>query len=434
MEEHEFTMGMDTVNFPKMIRIRQRFDTPVVRDISREITSQVRELELWKKVERGESVAVACSSRGIANYSTIVKETVRLLTGLGLDPFLVPAMGSHGGATSEGQKRLLENYGITESAMGAPLLSSLEVTHLGETEDGVPVFIDSMAFKADHIVLINRIKSHTEFTHEFESGLLKMMAVGLGKEKGATLYHKAFMTYGYPRVILTVAHKIMETGKILFGIGVVENGYSQTAEIRVLAPEEIEEKEKALLKKAKRLSPGLPFDEVDVLIIDEMGKDISGSGFDTKVVGRIMMPLVAQEPDRPRVKRIVVCDLTAKTEGNADGVGIADFVTKRLVDKIDLEALYVNAMAGAEPEHARIPLTLENDREAIGAAIKTIGLVPPEKARIIRIRNTLELGEVEVSQAYESELSGRKDLEAITKVQSMVFDNDGNLEPFRFFT
>jgi len=420
------------VNFPKMIRIRQRLETLMVRDIRREIADQVNKLAVYKKVKTSESVAVACSSRGIANYSAIAKETVRSLKGLGLKPFLVPAMGSHGAATSEGQKRVLENYGITESAVGAPILSSLEVTPLGETEDGVPVFIDRIALKADHIVLINRIKSHTEFAHEFESGLLKMMAVGLGKVKGATLYHKAFMTYGYPRVILTVARKIMESGKILFGVAVVENGYSQTAEIRVLVPEEIEEKEKALLKKAKRLSPRLPFDEVDVLIVDEMGKDISGSGFDTKVVGRIMMPLVAQEPDRPRVKRIVVCDLTAKTEGNADGVGIADFVTKRLVDKIDLEALYVNAMAGAEPEHARIPMTLENDREAIGAAIKTIGLVPPEQARIIRIRNTLELGEVEVSQAYESELSGRKDLEAITDARPMVFDKDGHLEALRF--
>jgi len=420
------------MDFPEMIRIKQHFEAPVVKDISQTVHDQIAHLELGKKIEPGESVAVACSSRGIANYNKIVKATIQAIQNLGLRPFIIPAMGSHGAATAEGQKRVLEYYGITEKTMGVPIKSSLEVVHLCETEDDVPVLIDKFSFEADHIVLINRIKSHTEFTHDFESGILKMMVIGLGNEKGATLYHKAFINYGYPRVILTAATKIMETGKVLFGVGIVENGYSQTARIEVMRDGEIKDKEKTLLKEAKKLSPGLPFEEVDVLIIDEMGKDISGSGFDTKVVGRILMPLVAEEPKSPKIKRIVVCNLTAKTEGNADGIGIADFVTRKLVNKINFEALYVNAMAGGEPEHARIPMTLKSDREAIQSAIDTVGLIPSEALKIIRIKNTLELDELEVSKAYELELSKRENLEVIAKARPMVFDREGNLTPLSF--
>lgn len=415
------------MDFPEMIRIKQHIESPVVKDIPQTVHDQIARLELGKQVRHGETVAVACSSRGIANYSRIVKATVRAIHDLGLRPFIIPAMGSHGAATAEGQKRVLEHYGITEKNMGIPIKSSLEVVHLCKTEDNIPVFIDTLAFEADHIVLINRIKSHTEFTHDFESGILKMMVIGLGNEKGASLYHKAFINYGYPRVIYTAANKIMETGKVLFGVGVVENGYSQTAGIEVMRQIEIEDKEKALLKEAKKLSPSLPFEAVDVLIIDEMGKDISGSGFDTKVVGRILMPLVAEEPKSPKIKRIVVCNLTAKTEGNADGIGIADFVTQKLVNKINFEALYVNAMAGGEPEHARIPMTLKSDREAIQSAIDTVGLIPSEALKIIRIKNTLELDELEVSTAYEQQLSKRENLEVIAKARPMVFDREGNL-------
>lgn len=418
------------MEFPKMIRIRQNFNASFIKDIPQEIAAQISHLELDKKVREGESVAVACSSRGIANYSTIVRATILSLKQMGVKPFIFPAMGSHGAVTGEGQKKILENYGITEESMGVPIRSSLKVVKFGETEDNIPIFIDKMAAEADHIVLINRIKHHTEFDHEIESGLMKMMAIGLGKEKGASLYHKAFMIHGYPRVILTVARKVLQSGKILFGAGIVENGYSQTAGIGILKAEELEEKEKNLLKEAKRLSPRLPFDNVDVLIIDEMGKDISGTGFDSKVVGRILMPLVAKEPETPKVKRILVCDLTRNTEGNADGVGIADFVTQRLVDRIDMKALYVNALAGAEPEHAKIPMALANDKKAIDAAIGSVGLIPPEELKIIRIKNTLQLFEVDVSPVYADELSSRDDLEIIAEKRSMAFDRHGNLEPF----
>jgi hypothetical protein len=238
------------------------------------------------------------------------------------------------------------------------------------------------------------------------------------------------MVYGYPRVIVSVARQVLQTGKILLGIGMVENGFGQTAHIIVTDAARLEEREKEALKVAKRLTPRLPFEEVDVLIIDEMGKDISGTGFDTKVVGRILMPLVAEEPASPRVKRIVVCDLTAMTVGNADGIGLADFTTRQLVDKIDLSALYVNALAGAEPEHAKIPLTLPTAREAIQAAIDSVGLIPEEKLRVMRIKNTMDLEYVDISQAYLESLRENSNIEVVSKKKAIAFDANGNLETF----
>jgi hypothetical protein len=338
-------------------------------------------------------------------------------------------MGSHGAATPEGQKRVLDNYGISEERTGVPIRSSLEVVEIGETKDHIPVFLDKLAWGANFIVPINRIKSHTDFEYEIESGLMKLMAIGLGKQKGAAIYHQAILTHGYPRIILTAARKIVQSGKILFGVGIVENGYAQTAQIGVVGPGELEEREKDLLKEAKRLEARLPFEDVDILIIDEMGKDISGTGFDTKVVGRIHMPLVTKEPETPRVKRIVVCDLSPNTEGNADGVGMADFVTQRLVSKIDLDALYMNSITAVEPEHAKIPVALKHDREAIEVAMTSVGLIPPEKLKMIRIKNTKHLGEVEISQAYEDELSKRNDLEIISEEKPIAFDEEGCLKP-----
>jgi hypothetical protein len=413
-----------------MIRIRQLFDTSALESISQEIGSQIAKLGLEKKVRRGQSVAVACSSRGIANYSTIVEATVRSLQHLGLDPFIIPAMGSHGAATAEGQARVLEHAGISEEAMGVPIRSSLDIVQIGETEDHIPVWLDKVASEADHIVPVNRIKSHTNFESEIESGLMKMMAIGLGKQKGAAWYHQAFVNYGYPRIILTVARKMLESGRILFGVGTVDNARLQTARIGVLGPEELEEGEKALLREAKRLEPRLPFDDVDILFVDRMGKEISGAGMDTKVIGRIDLPLLEKDPETPRVKRIIVGDLSDRSEGNAIGLGLADFVTKRLVDSMDVEATYINAITGGGPEHARTPLIAKNDREALELAAGSIGLVAPEDLRIMRILSTKHLEEVDVSEAYRAQLRKRSDLEIIAEGKTLAFDPHSNLEPF----
>jgi hypothetical protein len=418
------------MDLPCMIRIRQKLEAPILKEIPQEIASQVNRLRLEKKVKRGQTVAVACSSRGIANYSTIVEATVRSLQELGLEPFIIPAMGSHGAATAEGQKKVLDNSGISEEKMGIPIRSSLETVQIGEIEDHIPVLLDKMASEADYIVPVNRIKSHTDFEYELESGLIKMMTIGLGKQRGAAMYHQAFFKYGYPRIILAVARKVLLNRSILFGVATVENGYGQTARIDVLSPKEFEDREKELLKFAKRLEPRLPFGDVDILIIDEMGKDISGTGIDTKVVGRIYMPLLAKEPEVPRIKRIIICDLTENSEGNAVGIGVADFVTKRLVDKVNVEATYVNAITGGDVERVRIPLTLRNVQEAVEVAARSVGLIHPEALRVMRIKNTKHLVEVEISEAYKEEVSQRKDLEIIIEKRPLVFDMEGNLEPF----
>ena len=414
----------------RMIRVKQTFDDTTLDNISEEIQSQIENLGLEKVVKDGQTAAVACSSRGLSNYPIIVKAVISALKQTGLQPFIIPAMGSHGAATAAGQKRVLEHLGITEAEVGAPIKSSLEVVRIGETDDHIPVVVDKLAAETDHIVLINRIKKHTEFEHEFESGLIKMMGIGLGKQEGAATYHEAMLTFGYPHVLLTVAHKVMEHSNLLFGVGSVENGYGQTAAIGICPRDRIEEKEKALFKTAKTYAPSLPFDEADIIIIDEMGKDISGTGFDTKVVGRIGLPLITDDPDRPSIKRIVVCDLTEGSEGNAVGVGIADIITQRLLEKIDMDALNINTITGVCPEMGKIPLTMKNDKEAIEIAIKCVGLIPSEKLKIVRIRNTSLLSEVEVSEAYEEELAARSDLEVIMDKKAMGFDTDGNLEPF----
>jgi hypothetical protein len=415
------------MEYPHMIRVRQIFDNTKLDNISEEIFSQLADLKLKSAIKPGQSVAVACSSRGIDNYGVIVKAVITYLKQLKLEPFIIPAMGSHGAATATGQKRVLAHLGIVEEEVGAPIRSSLEVMPIGKTEDDLTVYLDKLASAADHIVLINRIKKHTEFEHEFESGLLKMMAIGLGKQEGAAAYHEAMLSLGYPRVILTVARKIMQSTNVLFGVGVVENGYGQIAQIGIGRSDDILEMEKSLFKKARQFAPALPFDEADILIIDEMGKDISGTGFDTKVVGRIGLPLVAAEPTSPRIKRIMVCDLTEGSEGNAVGVGIVDIITQRLLDKIDMDALNINTITGVCPEMGKIPLTMKNDREAVEIAIKCVGLIPKDKLKIMRIKNTALLSEVVVSEAYQEELAKRSDLEVVMEKKAMEFDTAGNL-------
>ncbi|MCP5151177.1 MAG: DUF2088 domain-containing protein [Ectothiorhodospiraceae bacterium] len=415
------------MEFPDMIRLRQHFDTRRLDDVEAAVARGVAELDLGARVRRGQTVAIGCSSRGISRYAEIVGATVRAARRLGLEPFLFPAMGSHGAATAEGQVQVLADAGITEASMGCPVRSSLEVVGIGRTAHGVDVVVDRNAWSADHVVLVNRVRSHTEFTHEFESGLQKMMAIGMGKEVGASAYHRAFLERGYGAVIRDIAEVVIGTGKFLFGVGIVENGHGETARVEVAGPERLYAVERALLAEARRMAPRLPFEDVDVLVVEEMGKEVSGTGVDTKVVGRILMPLVTPEPESPRVKRIVVLDLTERTRGNADGIGIADFVTRRLVDKIDRRALYVNALAGSEPEHARIPMTMDTDREAVEAGLATVGTAPPTAMRVVHIRNTARLEVVAVSAAYRDEIATRDDLEIVGDDGPMAFDPDGTL-------
>jgi len=411
-----------------MYRLRQSFDRTAVADIPGTVRAELKKLVLEKRVRPGQRIALTGGSRGVANIALILKTVVEHLKTIGASPFIFPAMGSHGGATAEGQAAVLTHYGVTEEFTGAPVLSSMETVEISRTPDGVPVFIDRNASEADGIIVVNRIKPHTKFKAEIESGLMKMMAIGMGKQKGADHYHKAALQYTFPKIIVDAGREVLRKAPVLCGLGLVENGYDETALIAALGPEDIEEREKELLVLAKRLMPRLPFNEIDLLIIDEMGKDISGTGIDPNVTGR-NRDILGIFPHPVNVRRLFVRDLTPSSEGNATGIGLADLTTKRLVDKIDRPATYMNCITGISLEKAAIPMYFETDKECIRVALGSVGLAPAEESRIVRIKNTLHLDEVEVSEIYKEEIADRPDLEILEGPRPMSFDAEGNLSP-----
>lgn len=415
------------VLLPPMFHARQRFESSEISDIDQTVANLIGTLSVDSRIRPGQRVAVACSSRGIARYASIVGATIRELKKMGLEPFIIPAMGSHGGGTAEGQRNVLTMAGIDAEKMGVPIISSMETVTIGQTEDGIPVFMDAHAAGADWIVPINRIKAHTMFTGPVESGLMKMLSVGLGKKDGPSIYHKMAFDYGLGHVIETVARTVLARKTVLFGVGIVENAYGRPAKIGILEAERMEVEEQCLLQLAKSLEPRLPLDAIDVLVIDEMGKDISGAGIDCNVIGRIDMPLLAKNPSRPSIKRIAVCDLTKKSAGNAIGVGLADFITRRLFNKIDMEAMNVNGLTAADPEHARIPMVLENDGAVIRAAMSTIGSIPTDKMRIVRIKNTKALETLHVSKSCLDDLQTMPNIVIDPKPIDTILGADGNL-------
>jgi uncharacterized protein (DUF362 family) len=415
---------------PRMYRVRQTFERPLVKDIRGTVGSELKKLSLEKNIKPGQRVAITAGSRGVANMASILKATVDHLKSLGARPFIFPAMGGHGGATAEGQLSLLAHYQITENWMGVPILASMEAVEIGRTEEGVPVFIDKHASEADHIVVVNRIKPHTKFKAPIESGLMKMMAIGMGKQKGADYYHKAALHYTYYKIIVDAGRMVMNNTPILCGLGILENGYDETAKIVALRPEEIETVEQNLLTEAKRMMPRLPFHEIDLLIVDEIGKDISGVGIDPNVTGR-NRDLIGVFPHPTNVKRIFVRDLTENSNGNANGIGLVDITTQRLVNKIDYQATYMNAITGISIEKAAVPMHFVTDQRAIEVALGSIGLTPSEESRIVRIKNTLHLDELEVSEIYAQEVRQRSDLEILEGPNPVIFDGDGNLRDLR---
>src|SRR5438105_4051264 len=391
---------------PKMIRVRQSFAGPRLTDIPRTVAERLEGAGL--PVKRGETVAVGAGSRGIASIDVIVGATVRWLRDRGARPFVFPAMGSHGGGTPEGQLSVLEHYGITEATMGCPVRATMDVVQVGEAL-GLPVWLDRHAADADWIGLVNRVKPHTDFKGSIESGLFKMMTIGLGKYKGAIQYHRANVQHGYETVITAVGREMLAKARIGFGLGIVENGYDETAHVEAFSPEALESGERRLLKSAREWMARLPFSPIDVLVVEQIGKNISGSGMDTNVIGRPTNPH-EPFPNDPKILWIVALDITEESYGNATGIGNADFTTRRLVDKIDMKPTLINCITACSPGMAKVPATYESDREAIETALSCIGLTPPEKARVIRIKNTLVLGEIEVSEAYAAEVDKRRDL------------------------
>ncbi|MEW6753257.1 MAG: lactate racemase domain-containing protein [Candidatus Latescibacterota bacterium] len=416
--------------YPSMMRLGQHFAAPRVDDIPGTVRRQVAEVALNRRTRPGQSVAVTVGSRGIANLPLILQSLVAQLREAGLQPFLVPAMGSHGGGTAAGQRAIIEGYGVTEKAVGAPIHATMETVQVGQTEDGVPVYFDRYAWEADHVVVVGRIKPHTDFVGQIESGLHKMMLIGLGKHRGASLYHRAIVHYSFDRIIRSVARTVIDRCGVLMGLAIVENPADETALIEAVPPERFAEREKELLVLARQWMPRLPFETIDLLIVDRIGKDISGAGMDSNVVGRKHAWHAPGEKEVPRITRIYVRGLTEATHGNAAGLGQAEFTHRRLVEQLDRESTYINCLTGNAPQSAAIPLYYDTDRQVLDAALGTIGLVEPEAARVVRIHDTLHLAEVLVSQAYEPELARRDDLTVLEPARPMEFDASGDLLPF----
>jgi hypothetical protein len=406
-----------------MVRVRQTFPRQRVADIPRAVAQRLAAADL--PIKRGDTVAVGAGSRGIANIDVVVGATVRYLRDLGARPFVFPAMGSHGGGTAEGQLDVLAHYGITEATMGCPVRATMDVVQVGEAL-GLPVWLDTFASEADWIGVVNRVKPHTDFKGSIESGMFKMMTIGLGKWKGAIQYHRANVTHSYETVITSVGREMLAKARIGFGLGIVENGYDETGHVEAFNAANLEEGERRLLKDAREWMARLPFKQIDLLVVEEIGKNISGSGMDTNVIGRPTNPHEPFPAD-PKILWIVALDITEESYGNATGIGNADFATRRLVDKIDMKPTLINCITACSPGMAKVPATYETDREAIETALSCIGLTAPENARVIRIKNTLMLGEVEVSEAYLPEVAKRGDLSPLGDPTPIRFDVAGTL-------
>ncbi|MFO0817146.1 MAG: lactate racemase domain-containing protein [Pirellulales bacterium] len=418
-------------DYPRIFRVRQKFDAPRVHDIEAEVAAQLTALDLSQKVQPGQTVAITAGSRGIANIHRILRAAVQHFQKLGAQPFIVPAMGSHGGGTAEGQRKVIESYGITEEFCGCPIRASMETVVVCQAAEGFPVHFDKHAFGADHVLVCGRVKPHTGFVGDIESGLMKMMLIGLGKHAGAKIYHRAIIDYNFGQILRSVAREVLTRCRIVAGLAIVENAYDETALIEAVAPAVFEERERQLLLQARAWLPKLPFKVADFLFIDEIGKNISGTGMDTNVVGRKYNDHAAREDEFPKVRRIAVRSLTKDTYGNATGLGIAEFCRSQVLRQMNVEATRINCLTGGHPTAAMLPLDYESDQEILDAALPTIGLTDPPRARLLWIRNTLDVREVECSEAYLEEARTRADLEVIAEPRPMPFDSHGNLSTVR---
>jgi hypothetical protein len=418
------------VVYPKIVRIRQHFERPRVQDVAASVTAELEKLDLGRRIRPGQTVALTAGSRGIANIPLILRSTAAFLKRLGARPFLIPAMGSHGGATAEGQRQLLESYGITEEFVGAPIKASMEVVSLGSTPEGFPLLLDRHASEADHIGVVARVKPHTGYHGPIESGLLKMMMIGLGKHAGALAYHRILLEQPFDKVVRSAGRALLAKAPIAFGLAIVENGYDETALLEAVEPADFEPREEQLLLRARRLLAGLPLRQADVLIVDEIGKDISGSGMDTNVVGRKRAFRLQPSTDgQPNMRLIFVRGLSERTHGNATGIGLADFTTTRLVQAMNYRATVINCLTAGYPEGAFLPVHFETDREVLDTALAIIGTRTAEQARILRIRNTLMLDEIEVSEPCLTEGPRQTEYTPLESPRSLVFDAVGNLPP-----
>jgi hypothetical protein len=410
--------------------MRQRYTVAPKVDVSAEMNRQWDRIKNSLNLPEGSSLAIGVGSRGITHLADVVRAVVTKTRQAGYTPFITPAMGSHGGATAEGQIKVLANSGITEAGVGAPIRATMEVVSMGEV-NGIPLFLDKLAHGAAGIILINRIKPHTDFSGPTESGLIKMMAIGLGNQIGAEHYHRLSVIRNMYEIISSAGKALLNRTNFLFGVGLVENQEHATTILRMILPEELEEMEIELLKVAREVMPKLPLGEIDLLIIDEMGKDISGAGIDPIVTGRYNCGY-REKQQGPNISRIFVRDLTDASEGNALGIGQADVATRCLVNKIDTESTAINCLTSCCPQDGKIPLTFDTDRAAVAAALMTLRPHTLQDLSIVYIKNTLELNRLMVSQGCLPNLEGRPNLYIESESLGLAFDSAGNLiSPFK---
>ena len=383
---------------PELLRIQQHCPPGEGIDVEAVLASELEDKGILKRVRPGSKVVLAAGSRGIPNYQIVIRKLVALLQAAGAEVVIFPAMGSHGGGTGPGQVQILQLLGITEETVGAPVVDTMHVEAIGTTSSGITIYADRTLMDCDAIILVNRIKEHTEFSGSIQSGLLKMMAIGLGRAQGAAEVHRHAVSLGYEKAILEAARFYLERLPLAAGVALLDSPMGATAHLEVIRPADLESAERRLVQKAAGLSLKLPLDRIDVLVVDRMGKEISGTGMDTKVIGRIMN-VYEPEPEGPRITRIFVRDLTPATHGNAVGIGLADFTTRRLIEKVDLGATNLNCLTAITPEKARLPMAFDHDRQALEAAIATTGCRDAHSVRLLWIRDTLSLTRLVASPA-----------------------------------
>jgi len=416
------------MEFPKVVKIRQKFPRPRVENVEAALREQLGRGEISSTIKPGMRVALTAGSRGIAQIDEILRSLVGILKEMEAEPFIVPAMGSHGGATAEGQVEILDSLGVTEEFCGAPIRSSMDVVEIGETGRGVPVYMDRIASEADGVVLVNRVKAHTDFRSSIESGLMKMASIGLGKHEQALALH-GYGVEGIRDFMVEVADEVIGSGHILFGVATAENAYDEPAIVEAIPAEDIHEREAELLAEYMGMMPALPVSDIDVLYVDALGKNYSGTGMDTNVIGRFRI-LGVEEPESPTVKYIVVGNVSEESHGNTLGVGLADLTTQRLADRVERKAMNANVITSTFVERAKVPMVLASDEEALRTAVRCNWGVPPEETRFVRIPNTLHLEYLYVSENMVEEALANAETEVVGDPEDLRFDPEGYFEEF----
>ena len=419
----------------KLVPVLQRFPSRALADVAAAVREQMEAAAWTRRVPAGSRIAVGVGSRGIRNIDVIAKAVVEFWKSRGVQPFIVPVMGSHGAATAQGQADVLAHYGIDESTMGVPVESSLEVVRVGTTPEGIEVSMDRRALESDGVMLCGRVKWHTDFEGSLESGIHKMMAIGLGKWEGAKRYHSWALKIGMGQVIRSVGSAVLATGKMLGGLAILEDAYHDTAEVHALGADNMAEREEGLLRRVKGWKPNLPVSEVDLLILDEIGKDISGAGMDTKVVNRGGGHGPNTWQGVPTVHRIFIRDLSGNTYGNAIGMGLADVAHDRLVKKVDFQATWINALTSSVTSPGFTPLHFATDRECLERVLPTCGKLDPGACSILWIRNTLDLSYLLASENLLEELAANDSISLQGEAAALPFDRSGDLiSPFEAST